>query len=120
MELLREDRDGAAIIRYQGARLDAASAIRFKDRFRDLIDGETQRYILDLSEVDFMDSSGLGAVVAVFKLLGEKHALDLAALTPAVDRVFRLTRMDSVFRIFQTIEEAQGLAASGTAAHAPA
>ncbi len=45
------------------------------------------------------NSSGLGAVVAVRKFLGPDRVLELAGLTPAVEKVFRLTRMDSVFVI---------------------
>ena len=55
--------------------------------------------ILDLSRVDFIDSSGLGAIVAVMKFLAPARKLELAALTPNVERVFHLTRMDSVFPI---------------------
>jgi len=44
--------------------------------------------------------------VAIMKTLSPDHRLTLAGLTPAVEKVFRLTRMDTVFRIFMTIEEA--------------
>lgn len=106
MELLRKDINGAAVVRVQNQRLDAAIAVQFKDRFRDLIDEDTHRYILDLSGVEFMDSSGLGAVVAVYKLLSRERVFDLAGLSPPVDRVFRLTRMDSVFTIYENVEQA--------------
>ncbi len=57
------------------------------------------RVVLDLSSVGFLDSSGLGAVVAVMKALGPVRRLELSGLTPTVEKVFRLTRMDSVFII---------------------
>lgn len=84
-------------------RIDAAGAIAFKERMRELTDGPAPRVVLDLSRVGFLDSSGLGAVVAVKKLLGPGRALELAGLTPAVDKVFRLTRMDSVFTIHPSV-----------------
>jgi anti-sigma B factor antagonist len=59
--------------------------------------------------VAFLDSSGLGAVVAVKKLMGPDRRLDLACLTPAVDKVFRLTRMDSVFTIHAALPDAAAL-----------
>lgn len=52
-----------------------------------------------MRHVDFMDSSGLGAMIAVRKALPESLPLVLDGLTPNVERVFRLTRMDSVFQI---------------------
>ena len=66
---------------------------------RELTQGGDGPVILDLSRVDFIDSSGLGAIVAVMKFLAPARQLQLAALTPNVGRVFHLTRMDSVFPI---------------------
>ena len=87
------------IIHARETRIDAAGAIDFKDRMRDLTSGDTRPVLLDLSQVGFIDSSGLGAIVAVRKALGPDRRFDLAALTPAVEKVFRLTRMDGVFTI---------------------
>lgn len=80
-------------------RIDAAVAIQFKDRMRELAAGAGSRVILDLGQVGFVDSSGLGAIVAVMKALAPARRLELAALTPTVAKVFRLTRMDGVFVI---------------------
>jgi anti-sigma B factor antagonist len=62
--------------------------------------------VLDMSNVGFLDSSGLGAVVAVMKALGPIRRLELSGLSPTVEKVFRLTRMDSVFIIHKTLPEA--------------
>ena len=94
------------VVRLCDARLDAAAAVRFKEQLRDVSDGGADKILIDMSEVVFMDSSGLGAVVTVMKLMGQKKSLMLASLTPAVAKVFALTRMDKVFRIFMTLEEA--------------
>lgn len=91
------------IIHVRETRIDAAGAIDFKDRMRDLTASDPRRVMLDLSRVGFIDSSGLGAVVAVRKFLGPDRPLELAALTPAVEKVFRLTRMDSVFIIHAAV-----------------
>ncbi|MEK6216405.1 MAG: anti-sigma factor antagonist, partial [Boseongicola sp.] len=40
------------------------------------------------------------------KQLGRGRKLDLAGMTPTVDKVFRMTRMDSVFRIYDNVENA--------------
>ncbi len=87
-------------------RIDAAVAIAFKDSMRDVSDATTGDVFLNLESVDFIDSSGLGAIVAAMKQLGPDRRLHLAALTPAVEKVFRLTRMDSVFDIHPTIDAA--------------
>jgi anti-sigma B factor antagonist len=107
--------DGVAVVFAHATRIDAAVAIQFKDRFAeiavrlkgDLLEkpgasGDDLVLLLDLSEVEFLDSSGLGAVVAARKLLGKQYRLALAGLQPAVEKVLRLTHMDRVFPIYAT------------------
>ena len=105
MELLTETRGDMLVVRVMEDRIDAAVAIQFKDRMRVLVDSAAPRVLLDLSRVVFLDSSGLGAVVAVMKLLGPGRKLELACLTPTVEKVFRLTRMDSVFTLHAAVPD---------------
>ena len=86
-------------------RIDAASAIAFKDMIRAAAQ-TAPRVILDLSMVTFVDSSGLGAIVNAKKALGPDTRLDLCTLSGAVDKVFKLTRMDSVFDIYPGLDQA--------------
>lgn len=98
--------DDAQIISVQCDRIDAAMAIQFKEDMRAETENDAARVILDLSLVEFIDSSGLGAIVASMKQLGDGRRLDLAGLHPVVEKVFRLTRMDTVFRLFQSLDDA--------------
>lgn len=100
--------DGTQVVTVNAERIDAAMAIQFKEDMRAQTDGGAERVILDLSNVNFIDSSGLGAIVAAMKQLGAGRKLDLAGLTPVVDKVFRLTRMDTVFSLYETLNEATG------------
>jgi anti-sigma B factor antagonist len=99
MKMTYESRGPVGVLTVDEARIDASVAIQFKDRFRDLTQDGMGDVILDLSRVEFLDSSGLGAVVAARKLLGAGRMLELAGLTPAVDKVMTLTRMHTVFPI---------------------
>lgn len=111
MQLDRQDLGAAMLITVPDERIDATVAIQFKDALRECADAGPARVILDLQNVGFLDSSGLGAVVAAMKFLGPDRQLELAGLTPAVERVFRLTRMDSVFTIHNSAADAaDGLA----------
>jgi anti-sigma B factor antagonist len=88
------------VARVADARIDASVAIRFKDMMRGIISETTaSRIVLDLGKVEFLDSSGLGAIVSVMKLLPASQRMELAALTGNVAKVLRLTRMDTVFPI---------------------
>lgn len=100
-------------------RLDAAIAIAFKEEFRAHLAPDIRCVVLDLSAVTFLDSSGLGALVAVMKLAGARRGFALAGLTEPVAKVFRLTRMDSIFHIFSTADSAlAGLSAPARGNHA--
>lgn len=99
MELIVEPHAAATLIRVKATRIDAPTALQFKEEMRALTTRGEGRFILDLKQVTFIDSSGLGAVVAAMKRMRPGQTLELAALQPIVDKVFRLTRMDSVFSI---------------------
>lgn len=113
MEITCETQGPVCIMRVESDRIDAAIAIQFKDMFRDLTAEITGPVVLDLGQVTFLDSSGLGAVVAARKLLGADRVLELAGLNPAVEKVMQLTRMNTVFPIHANRDAA--LAAHGVA-----
>ncbi|MEL7253356.1 MAG: STAS domain-containing protein [Pseudomonadota bacterium] len=106
MELNTIETDAAQVLTPMVDRIDAASAIQFKDAVRAATVEGPDRVVLDLGNVRFVDSSGLGAIVSSMKHLGQGRKMDLAALNPDVDKVFRLTRMDTVFTIYKDIETA--------------
>jgi len=97
----------ARIVTVNADRIDAAIAIQFKEDMRMETEEGPDRVILDLSSVSFIDSSGLGAIVAAMKQLDDHRRLDLAGLTPMVEKVFRLTRMDTVFKLFASLDDAK-------------
>ena len=108
MEVSGEIEGGAFVARVGQSRIDAPVALAFKDEMRRVCADAPERVVLDLRQVDFIDSSGLGAIVATMKHLSPDRQLVLAGLTEAVDRVFRLTRMDSVFDIYVEYADALG------------
>lgn len=89
----------ALIVTVNETRIDAAVAIQFKDILREVTADGPSRVVLDLKQVAFLDSSGLGAIVGAKKLMGPNRKLELAGLAPSVQKVFRLTHMDTVFTI---------------------
>ena len=98
--------NGVQVITVRAERIDSAAAIGFKDAMRAATADGSAPVVLDLGNVAFVDSSGLGAIVAVMKFLGPGRRLDLAGLTPDVDKLFRLTRMDTVFGLYGDVDDA--------------
>lgn len=87
-------------------RMDAAVAVDFKEKMGEFIESGNDLIILDLSSVDFIDSTGLGAIVSSLKRLGRKGDLVICGIRETVMSLFKLTRMDRVFRIFAERNEA--------------
>lgn len=106
MEVSARIEEQMQVVSILESRIDAAVALEFKEAMRNATAEGPDTVVLDLGKVDFIDSSGLGAIVATMKHLAPARKLVLAGLTPAVDKVFRLTRMDSVFSMFTSMDAA--------------
>jgi anti-sigma B factor antagonist len=94
------------IVRPDVERLDASIATSFKHKMAEFIAGGNHSIILDLSRIEFIDSSGLGAIVSSLKSIADRGDLILYGITKNVMSMFRLTRMDRVFQIFSSEAEA--------------
>lgn len=106
LDLTHTDYPGLRVIHVAAGRIDSAAAIQFKDQMRELTHDLDYRAVLDLRNVKFIDSSGLGAIVASMKQMPSGIRLDLANLQSDVARVLRLTRMDKVFVIHEALDTA--------------
>lgn len=106
MKMTSEVNGEIQIVTVDESRIDAAAAIQFKETMRELTAQAQCPVVLNLENVEFIDSSGLGAIVATMKQLGSERPLHLSGLTPIVAKVFALTRMEKVFRIFADPQEA--------------
>jgi len=85
--------------------VDLASAPQFRRSLHDLIDQGHKRIALDLSNLEFMDSTGLGVLIGCLKRLKEADGdLVLAGVQPAVARVFEVTGLDRIFTIRESLE----------------
>ncbi len=108
MQLQQKTVSGILVVRPLERRIDAAAATDFKQKLGDWIDAGNRRIVLNLSEVDFIDSSGLGAIISGLKRIGNDGSLVICGVRETVMSLFRLTRMDRVFNIFPSEEEALG------------
>lgn len=90
--------------------LDAYVAAGFRERLAELIQTGHRNIVLDLGHVDFLDSTGLGAIVSSLKRLEGNGVMVICGAREMVMDVFRLTRMDRVFPIVTSVEEGVQLA----------
>lgn len=87
--------DGDTVVLDLSGDLVASSAEELKAQVAKLIEKNFRYVMLDMGKVGFMDSSGLGACMAVHKTLAEKSGLVVCAQpSDAVSKIFRITRAD--------------------------
>ncbi|MFT7462536.1 MAG: anti-sigma B factor antagonist [Pseudohongiellaceae bacterium] len=106
---IKEDADVSIVTLYE-PRLDVSVAVDFKAKMRDWIEAGHEKIALDLSHVDYVDSSGLSSLVSVLKRLASTSKLVLFEVREPVMRLFKLTRMDRIFVIEQ--DQASALVSS--------
>ena len=95
-----------AVVTPQTQRLDASMAENFKSEVKNIVDGGSRHLVIDFSGVQFMDSSGLGALVGSLKYIGAGGVIEIAEPCDAVQKVLRLTRMNKVFPVRDSIPTA--------------
>ena len=94
------------VVKILAARLDAASAPEIKRRIGAWIRSGHRRLVLDVSDVEFIDSSGLHTLVFALKQLGSYQDLAISGPRDAVVNMFKLTRLYQIFNIFSDSEKA--------------
>jgi anti-sigma B factor antagonist len=106
MKIEAENIDGILVLTPCDHIIDASSAADFKGQLVTWIQGGNTRILLDLSFIEFIDSSGLGAIISLLKLLAGKGDICLCSIREQVMSLFKLTRMDRIFRIYPSSAEA--------------
>lgn len=91
-----------------GRRLDFHNASEFKVACQDLMSSGTRHFILDFSETGILDSTGLGALLALYRALRkQRNPVALVAPSPPVRQVIKLTRTHKIFPEYESVEEAR-------------
>ncbi|MFL6143303.1 MAG: STAS domain-containing protein [Labedaea sp.] len=98
--------DDAAVIRPSG-RLTMVSAPQLRSMVVKAVEEHRIRVVVDLSATEFMDSSGLGALIAGLKTTRQAGGdLRIACMGPQVATIIQLANLDRVLRPYTTVAEA--------------
>ncbi len=107
MEIQCKDIGQIVVARPLAKRIDASCSVDFKTKLNELIMDGNNYIALNLSLVEFLDSSGLGVIVTCAKGVKARQGhLVIFGLTISVSNLFRLTAMDKVFEIFHDEDDA--------------
>ena len=106
MSVLQKTDKNTTVVQPPHSTLDTRNVSEFRETIQSLLVQE-ENIVLDMSKVTFIDSAGLGALLSAMKqITAIGGSLRLAGLNNDVLTLFRLVRMNRVFEIFDTIEEA--------------
>lgn len=99
---------GAVVVRPEG-RLDMVAAPELRKALHELAGGSGARVVVDLGGTEFIDSSGLGALISGLKAARQAGGdLRIAAPTAQVQTVLALTKLDRVLRSYPSADSAFG------------
>ncbi len=101
-----EERDGAVVVRPVG-RLDMVAAPQFRGVIEEASAKGLHQVVVDFSGIEFIDSSGLGAVVAGLKKTRQASGdLRIANVSGQALMVLELTTLDRVLKAYGSVDEA--------------
>ena len=96
----------ALVLKVRADSLETDNVAAFRSAITPMLD-KSAHFVIDLSEVEFMDSTGLGSMLSCLRIVKSKGGtLRLCSLTPEVAQLFEMVMMDRVFEIFPTAEAA--------------
>ena len=106
-ELSSETRDGTIHLIHVKGEIHVSTAPEFAARLDEAIAGDTTAVVLDLTEVEFIDSTGLTVLLNGLRSVTLRGGtLALAISNPTVLRLFEITRLDTTFDIQPTVDDA--------------
>ncbi|MBN1348191.1 STAS domain-containing protein [candidate division KSB1 bacterium] len=107
MKLSTRVQGDVAILEVSGSVLGGSDAQTFSDEIHNLIDQGVVNVVADLSKVSRMNSSGLGILISNYTTLKNRNGnLKLANVNKLMKGILVLTKLDSVFENYETVERA--------------
>jgi anti-anti-sigma factor len=106
MEIVDQLMGNVMVLKLKG-RLNSATATNLKDKVKSCVRDGHIFLVVDMGDVDFVDSSGLGSLVASLRSVNKLGGnIRIAVLQPRVRAVFELIRLHHIFEIFDSVDTA--------------
>lgn len=107
MKINQQIEDAIGILTFEGE-FTSAAIIREIDALNPVLEREDLRgLVFNLENVSFIDSSGMGWIIAVFRTLHEKdQQLHICNANPTIMEMFIMTGVDEIFSIHETKQQA--------------
>lgn len=106
MNIETREINGILIIQPMEKRIDASNALEFKAAMMEIVGNGYVNLVVNLSNLEFIDSSGLGVLVSIMKTISGRGEVKLCEAAGDVESIFELTRLDQIFSFFHSESEA--------------
>jgi len=99
--------EGNVLVIQPPPRLDASVSQKLKEIFSSGINHGTYNFVVDFAHTDFIDSSGLGALVSKISVCRTNNGdIILTSISSQIKEVFRITHLDKILKCFDNLDEA--------------
>lgn len=106
MPVVSERREGALIIKASG-RLDSAYAERFQEQINEAIAPDDQTVVIDMEDIEFMNSAGLRiALLTAKKLAQDGKNFAVCAMPERVHSIFQISGFDQIIEVYESAQDA--------------
>lgn len=106
MKISLSEKNSIAIIKIEEENLDVSNVKDLKKEVLDVL-SDRNKIIFDMSELQFVDSSGVGVLLFFLREMGKKQGdVKLVGINKPVQTLFELIRMQKVFEIYSNVDEA--------------
>jgi anti-sigma B factor antagonist len=106
LEIRSEARDNVVIIHLKGE-MDSISVGRFEEEVRSAVEGGRCNLVVEISELFYLDSSGLGSIIRVLRTVAKYGgSLKITGMSLAIKALFDITRLNELVDMYPDLESA--------------
>ncbi len=107
MKLNSREQDGVVVLEPKGKIMGGPDATALKESIRDYVNANKKKVVIDLAEVDWMNSTGLGIMISCLKTVKEAGGdLKLSNVTEKIKSLLTITKLVTVFDSYDSTDEA--------------
>ena len=107
MKLTEREQDGVIVLEPKGKIMGGPDASLLHDKLYEFIEQDKKKFVVDLKEVEWMNSTGLGIIISGFTTLRNSDGtLKLANVTEKIASLLEITKLQGVFEAFNSVDEA--------------
>jgi len=108
MEFTTTEKNGITVLHLSGKIMGGPEATEINEKINQLIDSDNKKIVIDLVNVDWMNSSGLGILIGAVTILKNSNGvLCLINVSDRIKNLLKITKLNTVFDIYDNFDEAE-------------